>query len=147
MAVAAQRSFFGSFSNQLVHRHCVSGLRLMVCQAVSLRPGAVSAGGERQTTGRGREYSSGASGPQLFRSFDRQRILLTTCELCGMQEKHRDASQGVATAFSGSLQSSGERDTNTEPEVCPRGGIAVWCGRAGLGTLLPGWWLGAGGTL
>lgn len=53
MAVAAQRSFFDSFSNQLVNRPLVSGLRLRVCEAVSLRPGAMSAGRKGKQRGRG----------------------------------------------------------------------------------------------
>ena len=76
---------------------------------------------EGQTTGRGRECTPGASGPQLFCSFDRQGLLLNTYELCGMQEKYNDPFQGVATAFSCSSQSSGEKETSTEPEVYLRG--------------------------
>lgn len=83
--------------------------------------------------------------PQLFCSFDRQGILLNTCELCGMREKYSGTFQGVASAFSGSSQSSGGRDSSTEAEVCLRGSAAVWCGGAGFGALLPGWWSGREG--
>lgn len=38
-----------------------------------------------------------------------------------MQEKYNDTFQDVATAFSGSSQSCGERETSTEPEVYLRG--------------------------